>query len=279
MKSKTIIKIILDVVMAGLFIALMFAYQTGLVFHEIIGLSIVSLFALHLILNGKWIVSSTKKMCSGTLSRKPLINYLIDAGLFIGIVVLTVTGFLISVVLFPTETYNPVLKTLHTLAAYVTSGLLALHLLVHIKYLKAVFKKFISEFRSSVVKKSLGSAAALLMTAGIIYYNVIAIAENDYQSGLQSISGVIVPPVSNESASEQYETEKNPPKKKDEDEIITQTQPAAEAVPTLSEYLGKMFCTICHRRCPLSSPQCRKSASLIQKAKTEYQELYENSTN
>lgn len=283
MKTKTISKIILDIVMTGLFVSLMFVYQTGLAFHEIMGLSIAVLFVLHLVLNGKWIATSTKKLCSGDLSGKPLLNYLIDAGLFIGILALTVTGLLISVVLFPTEAYNPVLKTLHAWAAYVTSGLLALHVLMHIKYLKAVFKKFFSEFRSSIVKRVLGGTAALFIAVGIIYYNVIAVFENNYQAGLQSDSSIIDVPDSSESVSNQYETQTNPTKKKDEDEdedeTITQTQPSSEAIPTLSEFLGKMFCTICPRHCPLSNPQCRKSTSLIQKATTEYQELYENSTN
>lgn len=264
MQKKTVLKVAVDIVMTLIFTALMFVSKTGLTFHEIMGLSIIVLFAVHLALNSKWIISSTKKLFAGKLTEKYMFSYFINVSLFIGIIGLTITGILISAVLFPSDLYSPVIKTLHKWVAYITAGLIALHILMHLKYLISVFS---SELRTPL--KTLGNALALLITTGIIYYNIITITENRFQARLQSDNDIAV---TDEKIIEQEE-----PEIKTNSEIITQTQP--EAVPTLAEFLGKMFCTNCPKHCPLSSPKCRKSDTLIQEAKKEYQELYENSSN
>jgi len=61
MKPKSIIKIVVDVAMLGLFIPLMIPRWTGLIFHEVMGLFIVVLFIAHVALNWKWVVGALKR--------------------------------------------------------------------------------------------------------------------------------------------------------------------------------------------------------------------------
>jgi len=54
-------------------------------------------------------------------------------------------------------------------------------------------------------------------------------------------------------------------------------EPATEeGTPSLSEFLGKLFCDGCGNRCPLSHPQCGRARprELISQATTQYRTLY-----
>lgn len=296
MKIKSIVKIIIDIAMTGLFIALLFAYQTGLAFHEIMGLSIVFLFALHMILNGKWIIGVTKKLFSDTLKMKTLLMYFFNTGLLIGIAVITVSGILISSVLFPVSSYNQTLVTLHKWLSYVTAGMMGVHLLLHVKYMGSMFKKIAIGLKTPVVRRTLSSTAAILFIAGIVYYNVVSATEKSMTANIieaadngQSVESKYTvsdtPPDTSSTASfelssavssEQTIDSSSESKKEESSSVMSVPSSQPADTVSLSEFLGKMFCTICPKHCPLSHPQCRKSASLIQQATTEYNELYSN---
>jgi hypothetical protein len=52
-----------------------------------------------------------------------------------------------------------------------------------------------------------------------------------------------------------------------------QTQDA-DGNMSLSEFLGSMYCTACHKHCPLLRPQSRKADPQNQGCQLEYQESY-----
>jgi hypothetical protein len=231
-------KIILDIVMIGLFVPLMFVNKTGLVFHEIAGLSIMLLFMLHLILNRSWIVNTTKKLISNKLKSKTLFMYYLNVALLIGVIVIAVTGLLISTVIIGVAEYNPTLVTLHKWSAYITAGLLCVHLMLHIKYLYVMFKRY---------KKTVGSVTVVIIAVVAVFFtNVIDFA----QPFAENVARVEVVSVSPETAQ--------------------QTQPEI----SLSEFLEEKICNRCSRKCPLSKPRCGKASSLIEQAKEEYYEIY-----
>lgn len=274
MKTKTIIKIVVDILMIGLFVPLLFAYGTGLVFHEILGITILALFLLHLVLNSKWIVMVSKKILNGKINKKTLLMYILNILLLLGIVIIIVTGIMVSSVLFPASNVNSIVVDVHKISSYITGVLLALHLLLHIKYFAKSIKNIAKSIFSPKVIKVLGSSMAILIVAGIIYYNLISGINNKMEMDFNAS------PKTNESNISNIEekiTSSESEEKKEND--VVSSAPAQEEKIGLTEFLSKMFCTACPRRCPLSSPQCSKSASQIQKATEEYQSLHGSNNN
>jgi len=76
MKPKSIIKIVVDVAMLGLFVPLMIPRWTGLIFHEVMGLFIVVLFIVHIALNWKWVVGALKRTRDKIKSSKTPVKVL-----------------------------------------------------------------------------------------------------------------------------------------------------------------------------------------------------------
>lgn len=308
MKAKSIIKIVLDIVMAGLFVALLAAHRTGLVFHEIMGLFIALLFAAHLALNWKWIVGITKQILAKKAKRKPILMYVLNTGLLVGAAIVIATGVMISVELFSWGAYNPVLVALHRYGSYFMAGLLAVHMALHMKYFITMCKKIARSIRTPVTLKVLSGTAAALMIVALVYSSIASALEgrlhitSPYEPSSLYEETRLVTGVSEITSSENITAStattenattlatitttagRSNRRREDleEEETTTSTtttsstttsEPAEEAI-SLSEFLSKMFCNLCSRRCPLSHPQCRKSADLIQKATVEYNMLY-----
>lgn len=148
MKTKNIVKIILDAVMMVLFTVLFFAEDTGLVFHEIVGLSVLFVLGLHLVLNGQWIVNTTKNLGKKRINAKTSRMYFLNITLLIGIIVIITTGIMISTVLLPSDGLNPTIGHVHECAAYLTGCLLIFHVALHIKYLKASVKTILRSLKT-----------------------------------------------------------------------------------------------------------------------------------
>lgn len=266
MKTKSIVKLILDVVMSVLILLLLFPNGTGLAFHEIIGLSVVFMFAAHLLLNAGWIVNVTKVILSGKVKNKALLMYLLNAGMLIGVLVIAITGVMISSVVFSGVNYSQHAAAVHTWAAYITAAMITAHIAVHAKYLVTGFKKILSSMKSQSVSKTLGGTFAVMMVAVIIYFNVISAAGKDI---------TLKNPVTADNNSLNNEiTAFGANKKDDEETSIVSTPETAVATMSSTEYLSKIFCTACPKHCPLSNPQCGKSRGQIAAAMTEYQKLY-----
>src|SRR5574344_2209254 len=102
MDRKTrIIKIVLDVLMTIAMILLMSKLTTGMLLHEIIGISILIVAIIHNILNVKWIKAMTKNLFAKEISVRSKILYIINLIAFIVMLADVVTGILISESLFP----------------------------------------------------------------------------------------------------------------------------------------------------------------------------------
>lgn len=179
MKIKNIVKIILDAVMVVLFTTLFFAEDTGLVFHEIVGLSVLFILGLHLVLNGQWIVSTTKNLGKKRIKAKTSRMYFLNITLLIGIIVIITTGIMISTVVLPLDGYNPTIEHVHECAAYLTGCLLIIHVALHIKYLKASVKAILRSLKLPITRRTFIGAFAMLLMLVILYYNIIsAVSKN-----------------------------------------------------------------------------------------------------
>lgn len=270
MKVKSVIKIVLDIIMTVLFTVLLFAYSTGLAFHEIMGLAILFMFGFHLGLNRQWIISVSKKLFNGRIKNKILGMYLLNIGLLIGIITIATTGLMISTVVIPRNNYNPSLIFIHKWSAYITAGLIVIHLVLHTKYIYASVKKLCTNIKTSLAGKVFSSILAIGMISGIIYYNIILGVTKNINENPANIN---ITSSTHESVNNDEIITSNITKKEEEEEMITSSVIEPEVI-SLSEFLGKMFCTICPKHCALSNPKCSRSASLIEKATAEYQILY-----
>jgi hypothetical protein len=70
MSDKTLKKIILDIVMAIIFLILIDPKNTGMTFHEIAGLTMGALFTFHIFLNRKWVKSITRNLFNPKLKSQ-----------------------------------------------------------------------------------------------------------------------------------------------------------------------------------------------------------------
>ena len=175
MKIKNIVKIILDAVMIVLFTVIIFFIEdTGLAFHEIVGLSVVFVLGLHLILNWQWIVNTTKNIGKGRVKAKTLWIYFLDVTLLISIIVTITTGIMISRVVLPLGGHNTTIEHIHICADYVIGSLLILHVAQHIKYLKASVKAILRNFKMPIIRRTFIGAFAILLTLVILYYGIIS---------------------------------------------------------------------------------------------------------
>lgn len=79
-----------------------------------------------------------------------------------------------------------------------------------------------------------------------------------------------LPPVSSEGSSMLQYTGSEEDKNK---VVLLSTGDAVTDLPSLEEYLGKLTCSGCGRRCPLTSPQCRRGNSYVQSATDDYEAM------
>lgn len=149
---KNTVKINLDIVITVLFVSLLFPYNTGLVYHEIAGISLAAMIILHLILNSNWIVNVSKNLLSGKFKAKTILLYILNIGLFLGITVIIITGLMISNVIF-NNNYNESLAFIHKWSSYITVLMIAIHLGLHAKYLINSFKKYFLVLKHRVLKR------------------------------------------------------------------------------------------------------------------------------
>jgi len=258
MNSKTSIKIILDFVMTVIFLLLLEAHDTGLVFHEIAGLSVFALFMTHILLNWSWVKAFTKNLFNTKNRIKPRLMYVLNLGLFLGICTITITGILISQVIFPSgSNENSVLLiTVHKLVSYSCLGLIAMHILLHRKYILASMRNIVAH---GEIKTTLALVTGLVI--GVLFTKSILGSD-------KRLTYATTPPTV--SARNSIKPQTNDVQT---DTTLQDTQENGQTV-SLSDFLGSMFCTGCSKHCSLLNPRCDKSDAQLQVAKTEYQNLY-----
>jgi Domain of unknown function (DUF4405) len=136
-------RLFVDVLLFGAFAAAYYPLKTGLPMHEWLCLALLAPAGLHLVLNWDWLerVFST---FFGRLRRTTRVNFTVDVLLFVATVSVMLSGFLVSRVLAHVFGYTPTADArwyrVHSLAANATVLLVALHLLLHWKWVKKVVR-------------------------------------------------------------------------------------------------------------------------------------------
>ena len=140
MKSKTTIKIVIDVFMTiGLLFA--FGYQLwGEKWHEWIGAGMFVLFILHHILNTGW----HKNLFKGKYTLTRILTLVIDILLFADMIALMYSGIVLSRYVFaglPIQGRMALARQLHILGSYWGIVLMSLHLGLHWNMMLGMIRK------------------------------------------------------------------------------------------------------------------------------------------
>lgn len=127
-------RICLDVGLTGTMLALFSFALTGLALHEWLGLALCVLIPTHLLVSWPWLAATTRSLLRA-LPWRVRLTYLLNASLFVAIVVVTLSGLVISEAVMPgvlpMGSNRAFWRGLHTTSANVCVLLMGLHLGVY----------------------------------------------------------------------------------------------------------------------------------------------------
>lgn len=124
----------------------------GLPFHEIAGLGIGLGFLVHILLNSHWIKTVTLRLFDPGLAAKTRFGYFLNILLFVSMILIIVSGLMISRVLFPGfSTVNERwFHALHVGLSYFTLVLVGIHVGLHGQWIMGMMKRIFKIQTSSL---------------------------------------------------------------------------------------------------------------------------------
>lgn len=312
MKSKTILKILLDAGMTVVYVLLMFDLGDGNFFHEVAGLAVALLFAAHVWLNWKSVAALMQKARRGEGTLQTNARLALDLILPVAMLAAIGTGVLIARAVFviPTGMNWNTIYLVHVAASWTGLMCLTAHLLQHTRYLAAVVPACLRSVQTSEVRKTVGRFAAGVLAACALYAgtfciwqnaNTASAAVNQQASALQqqgdqdaTKADAILPDSQTETAHGQNgrggkkrRDGKGQKQKNGSDSDNGQNKdgssgdsdsgngtPSTGGTPTLSQFLSSMTCTGCGKHCLLSNPRCGKGIVQQEQATQQYQATY-----
>ena len=258
-------KLLFDLVMALIWISLMIYSLTGAYWHEVLGLGVVGLFAIHIGYNIPKMKKEIPRMFTPGKSALTL-RYCADFallffGLFTGI-----SGVLISKeILTGLNAANiPLWTNLHIWSAYIALAIIAVHIGQHLEMILAVTAK---PFRNHPGFTRTAKSVWNLVVVGIVMFGFIANTQVD------QLSTALADSQTDQSGTQDTLTGQSASGTAGTSDTLDESA-TADAVPTLSEYLSGLVCTACHRNCPLTAPQCGRGDVQVESAQEEYTQLY-----
>jgi len=241
MDRKNKIKFTIDILMACVFLLLMNVGITGTFLHEVIGLCVLVPVFVHLALNKQWIAGVARRFKRAGAKAKG--RFVLNFILAVAVITCGATGVLISRYIFPWLSLagNTALYAAHVVSAYSAIALFILHTALHWRWIRGFLQK--ARTGGARLRTFAARAAAGLIATATIYTLIAGDAPIKAFSAAQS------------SPVTQTLTSAAPNTTSDNGDVVTSAAPVASEV-TLDEFLGKLYCTGCHRHCPLTSPQC-----------------------
>jgi len=145
--NNRIFKFMLDLVLFIGFIASFFLRLTGLSFHQWLGLGIGLFCIIHLSLHWKWVRSVTLRFFHNT-SNIARVYYVLDLLLFIGFILILLTGIVISTWLDLWLNHYGFWKNIHILSSTATLGVLVLKIVLHWRWVVGTLPSFSTSSKS-----------------------------------------------------------------------------------------------------------------------------------
>jgi hypothetical protein len=171
LKLSNFSKVVFDLVMFILLVAVYCAQPTGIPVHEYIGIAIYIFFIIHLVYNYEWIINIGKKLFDKTTGIRIRFIYVVDILLLIAFIIIGLSGIMISHVIFKLG-IMPVWRPLHSIISSVSIVLLSIHIGLHGNMIiNAVKTKIKLSF--TVIKIVASIVFAIILCAGI-YGDVVS---------------------------------------------------------------------------------------------------------
>jgi cytochrome b561 len=138
---------ILDTVMLIAFLALMEpGGSTGFVWHEWVGVAVIPLFVVHVIISWAWITATLRRLRDGTDVRARM-NFLLNAALFLMMLVVLVSGLVISDYVLPkvgtAAGGSDRWQRLHNGTSSLILPVVGLHVALNWTWIKGAFRRYL----------------------------------------------------------------------------------------------------------------------------------------
>ena len=283
MNPKTKIKVVIDIAMSALFLILMNLAWTGLMLHEILGLGIVALFAIHLLLNRQWISSVASRFRDIT-NQKTRFMFVLNILLGLSMLAAVASGILISQSLFPglADTGFDLWFGVHSIASWLSLGIVTLHTVIHWRWIGSVIRRLVPAGKPGQMSGRLRVLAARAMIGIFAVVTVYSLVNGQLLDLVLPVSAT--DKITGSTSGEETTTSTSAAVIVEADETETttvtiQTTPTTEATEaeiSLQQYLGNLVCTACHKHCLLSSPRCARGVRQADTATNEYYEALES---
>ncbi len=267
------LKVPLDILMTILFFLLMKVSFVGIALHELIGISIFFLFIVHKMLNYKWIVGVCKNITNIKVARKTKFMFVFDCLLLVLVSFNVISGILISQTILTKIIVNDISfwSDLHHFFAYSSLVLLSVHIGLHWQALMNMFVKLLGLNKENPIQIIV--ARIMVVFISILGLRAIINPEinNNFIAPFVKHSLPVAQTLHN-SKNETYITNTN-------SIMLLSTNSLVVDTPTLEEFLSKLFCSGCGRRCPLTNLQCTKGIKYKNEAIAQYESTYAQSEN
>lgn len=149
--SRNKLNLFLDLTIALAFVVEMEEHFSGLRVHELLGLAFGAGIVVHIILHWQWVVGVTRRFFHN-LFHESRFNYVLNTALYVDMVVVIVTGILISrtigLQLGLSRSLGLSLITLHSFASQMCLVIVGLHVAVHWKWIVTHSQKYLFNFRA-----------------------------------------------------------------------------------------------------------------------------------
>ena len=151
----------------------------SLSFHEIGGLALLGIFLIHIVINYRWVITISKKLFSKTIPGKTKIGYVLNVTLLIAVLLIGISGIMISKVVFHISVNGGFLwKTIHYTTSAIALILIGIHVGLHKQFIANIIKKIIP------LPKKLCMILGLLISIIIISYGAYNIVTTSFTNWL-----------------------------------------------------------------------------------------------
>ena len=269
-------KLIMDGIMLAVLLVLMDYSLTGGLMHELLGITLLAGFIVHVAVNRKYYGAMFRAIRDGRADTKGKISFVINIILPVVSVIMLISSLAVSTELFPGiagSFSRSIWVPVHIVCGVVLLISVFVHVCMHAKMFEGIINRASGDAAAARVKTARMRVMAFLFALLVI------------KSSFSSMTGAadLLPSGDNSEAEiDQSSSKQNNELIIEEDDtseqdgyaIEIEPEPEPEETVSLDDYLGSLFCSGCGKHCSLLSPRCGKGEDQASQATAEYYEIY-----
>lgn len=294
-------KMILDICMI---IGLVFCMEynlTGNLLHEVIGIALIIGFIVHIAINFKYynVMFKNNKALEGNVKHK--LSFFINIVLLLVMLLMTLSSIFISKDIlfftnFDSSKYD-FWSTLHVISAITMMICILVHIILHASLFKTFIKRIVEKIEFEKAW-NIGSRCIAIIMSIFVVITSVRVSKDVVTIGKNDRTRYHEESYNTNEKYEEYKDDKEDEEwtdkfyKDEEDEDLTDDLYGDEEDEDLKDdlygdndndndkmsvddYLSKLTCTGCGKRCPLLSPRCGRVVRQAEEAREEYYSEYE----